>query len=294
MLIERVHFDRILFPVDFSEESRRAVPFVRAAVDQFRAELLVMHVLEIPNSYYAATDFAGWEAMRITTEAQDTRRAALRAFITQEFRDQVVVVPEFAEGEPAREIVRLANENNRTLIMMPTHGYGTFRRLLLGSTTAKVLHDAECPVWTAVHIPADALSLSMIPQRILCAVDLGSDSVRLIRWATDFAGQVGSHVQLVHAVPGGPDSSFPPEEQYRQHLFELAHQELCRLQKEAGVNLHVTVLDGYPEEVIRKACQDLDADLVIIGRGRFQKAFGRLRSRDYTIIREAPCPVISL
>jgi len=36
--------------------------------------------------------------------------------------------------------------------MMPTHGLGGFRRFLLGSVTAKVLHDADCPVWTGVHL----------------------------------------------------------------------------------------------------------------------------------------------
>ena len=44
-----------------------------------------------------------------------------------------------------------AKANQIDLIMMPTHGYGRFRALLLGSVTAKVLHDADCPVWTAVH-----------------------------------------------------------------------------------------------------------------------------------------------
>ena len=29
------------------------------------------------------------------------------------------------------------------------------RRLLLGSVTAKILHDAECPVWTAAHVDED-------------------------------------------------------------------------------------------------------------------------------------------
>jgi hypothetical protein len=38
------------------------------------------------------------------------------------------------------------------LIMMPTYGMGSFRRHLIGSVTAKVLHDVACPVWTAAHV----------------------------------------------------------------------------------------------------------------------------------------------
>ncbi len=55
-------------------------------------------------------------------------------------------------GDPAQVITAFAHTQGVDLIMMPTHGYGPFRRLLLGSVTAKVLHDAECPVWTAVHM----------------------------------------------------------------------------------------------------------------------------------------------
>jgi hypothetical protein len=34
--------------------------------------------------------------------------------------------------------------------------------------------------------------------------------------------------------------------------------------------------------------------LIVIGRGVMQKTLGRLRSSAYSIIREAPCPVISI
>ena len=48
------------------------------------------------------------------------------------------------EGDPAVNIADYASENGIDLIMMPTHGYGKFRSLLLGSVVSKVLHDADC------------------------------------------------------------------------------------------------------------------------------------------------------
>ena len=47
---------------------------------------------------------------------------------------------------PPIRIVSYAREHTIDLIMMPTHGYGPFRSLLIGSVTAKVLHDIELPV----------------------------------------------------------------------------------------------------------------------------------------------------
>ena len=41
--------------------------------------------------------------------------------------------------------------------MMPTHGCGPLRRFLLGSVTAKVLHDVSTAVWTGLGTAGIAL-----------------------------------------------------------------------------------------------------------------------------------------
>src|ERR1700688_4681003 len=92
--------------------------------------------------------------------------------------------------------------------MMPTHGYGPFRALLLGSVTAKVLHDAHCPVWTGVHAE---MMMAHSPDRCkrgLCALDTEVDTRvgpdgnagHILQWASEFAS--GQHMELivVHAV----------------------------------------------------------------------------------------------
>jgi hypothetical protein len=76
----------------------------------------------------------------------------------------------------APEIVDAARRWGADLLMMPTHGRGTFRRLLLGSVTAKVLHDLECPVWTDVHSETAPPIEEIHCRRILCAVDLSEQA----------------------------------------------------------------------------------------------------------------------
>ena len=80
------------------------------------------------------------------------------------------------EGDPAIEIVRAAHEGNFDLIVMPTHGYGPFRRFVLGSVTAKVLHDADCPVLTGAHLADLNPATPIFFRNIVCAVDLGPQS----------------------------------------------------------------------------------------------------------------------
>jgi nucleotide-binding universal stress UspA family protein len=83
--------------------------------------------------------------MESTTARKAERRRDLDLFLTEELRGSRVKRI-LIEGDPARTIVEYAHSENSGLIVMPTHGYGPFRRLLLGSVTSKVLHDADCPV----------------------------------------------------------------------------------------------------------------------------------------------------
>jgi len=84
--------------------------------------------------------------------------------------------------------------------VMPTHGYGPFRRFILGSVTAKVLHDAECPVWTGVHLEASSTQTVHFRQ-VTVALDLGPQSERTLMWASRFAKDSGAKLALVHAMP---------------------------------------------------------------------------------------------
>lgn len=53
---------------------------------------------------------------------------------------------ELREGLPAEEICAAAAETAATLIVIGAHGWGTFKRLLFGSVSTHVMHDAHCPV----------------------------------------------------------------------------------------------------------------------------------------------------
>lgn len=54
---------------------------------------------------------------------------------------------------------------------MPTHAHGKYRRFLLGSVTAKVLHDVECQILAGVHHETVPLSTDGDIRQIICAVD---------------------------------------------------------------------------------------------------------------------------
>src|SRR3954454_10922410 len=104
-----------------------------------------------------------------------------------------------AAKESARRL-HYAERHSVDLITMPTHGYGPFRAALLGSVTAKVIHDTRSPVWTSVH--AEKIHNPPYPYRlIVCAVADLEASIPVIQRAGEIAGAFESSLVLVHAVP---------------------------------------------------------------------------------------------
>jgi hypothetical protein len=94
------------------------------------------------------------DASLVSFEAlTEVRKQCVASFLKSEFHN-IPTTRLMREGDPARAIIEYAEDEKVDLIMMPTHGYGPFRRFLLGSVTAKVLHDVKCAVWTSEELAA--------------------------------------------------------------------------------------------------------------------------------------------
>jgi nucleotide-binding universal stress UspA family protein len=282
----------ILFPVDFSERSRGAATFVDAMATRFGAKVTLMSVAP-PVPYMGMAD-SGAAALVDSEDLKSELQAQLDCVLVREFAH--LSVQRIAEaGEPADVISQFAIAEGVDLIMMPTHGYGPFRRLLLGSVTAKVLHDAQCPVWTGAHLEEPPLPEPAAWRNVVCAVDGTPKSTPVMEWAAEFSKATGAALRLVHAVRGmeaWPDRQFDLE--FESQLRKQAGERIERLQSSVGVPAPLTITTGDVAEAVRAEAQRHKADLVVIGRGMLDQSLGRLRTHSYAIIRQAPCPVLSV
>lgn len=289
-----ITFKRILFPVDFSKQDQEAVPFVRTMAERFHSEVVLLHAAEFFPLGYGTPDAIVLEPMVDLESFTNMRREQLEQHLSADLAGPCVRRT-VELGDPAKEIAKYARDQKVDLIMMPTHGYGPFRRFLLGSVTAKVLHDAHCPVWTGVH--TDQLWSQNHDRwcRFLCAVDADPRDAPLLRWAVQFSTEQKAELQVVHALPAAePISSGQEPASLRGFLLDTAEQRISNLQSEAGTELDILLRFGRVEKVVRDAALAHESDLILIGRGVMHDVLGRLRSAGYGIIREAPCPVISI
>ena len=285
---------RVLLPVDFSSRCAGAARYAEVLAARFGSEITVLHVLPPPHYEFSALEVGG----SVLNELFATRTAQtaqeLETYLAEEFAG-LKVNRVLLEGDPARKIVAYAHDNGFDLILMPTHGYGPFRRFILGSVAAKVLHDADCPVWTGVHMeevpPAGALSLASV----VVAVDLGEQSLKALQWAAWFAGACGARLSIVHATPsleGRSGEYFDPE--WRKHLAAHAGGEINKLQQLAGTRAEVLIDSGDAPMVVCSGASRLRADVLVIARGSAAGIFGRMRTNAYAIIRQSSCPVVSV
>ncbi len=284
-------FQNILFPVDFSERSSAAVPFVLSMAQRYRARVVAIHVFQPPPPIYAGMNTIYPAAYDFEGVSSDLK-IELRRFVEAQL-PKVEVACEVEIGDPAVAITQYACTQGMSLITIPTHGYGLFRRVLLGSVTAKVLHDATVPVWTAAHAPEASHRAHPKPRHILCAIDLKPESRRTLEMAIQIAGDAEAKLELVH-VPADGVSSDNAERRIQELLVGAASHQLVNLQEENAPGTELASEGGTVAEMVRKLALQKRADLVVIGRGSIQSGIGRLHAHSYDIIRESPCPVLSV
>jgi nucleotide-binding universal stress UspA family protein len=281
-------FTNILYPIDFSARCRAIVPHVGAACDRWNASLTLVHFVHIPPLAYGTPD----APVVFDFPLDDVRKSAdqgLADFAAREFPGMAVKAV-VEEGDPGLCIASFAQESKIDLIMMPTRGRGRFRAALLGSTTAKTIHEATCAVWTDAHCEHGHRDHTAW-DTIICAIDTDDEGQRLIRTAADLTRGTKAIVYLAHAVPA---NFLPSLDADAELVQDEAMQKIVEMQTKAKTYFLVCTAAGPITEVLRHAVQSHRADLVLIGRGVLPRFAGSLRSEVYSIVRNMPCPVLSI
>lgn len=132
---------RILIPVDGSENSLRTLSHViMRAVGDKRLHLYVLNAQPaLPPSLFVT------RAMITSHPEAKSKEALIRARrLLSKSRPRAEVAVRI--GEPAETIVNFARRNRCAEIVMGTRGLGSFKGLLLGSITTKVIHAARVPI----------------------------------------------------------------------------------------------------------------------------------------------------
>jgi nucleotide-binding universal stress UspA family protein len=288
-----LNIQKILLPVVLTDTFRHVIQQAACLARRFHAEVILLHVVP-PLSYPAGVLESGHEITARDLHAHIVQRAekdldqALRPEL-----DGIAVTRVLLRGDPAREIVKTARDHDVDLIMMSTHGLGAFYRFLLGSVTAKVLHESHCPVWTGAHleeVPTHEFSI----RHVVCSVDLSPHAAAPRRWPQRWPWLPRQRLRSSTSrpvsrsgVPADPMST----PLWKEMIVGSATKGIAQLQQDLGTKAEVD--SGNVPELLNRAAEQARADVMVVGRSPGRNHLGD-NGEGYGIIRESHLPVLSV
>ena len=287
----------VLCPTDFSDVSARAETYAAALARHYDASLHLLHV-DPPMPVMAPYGEIPVDA-RMFEEQRQVADAELVKAGDRARAGGLTVETTMKGGQPAREILALADRAQADMLVIGTHGRGGVEHLLLGSVAEKIMRKASCPV---LVVPPGAPGESdALFSRILCPIDGSAASAHALTYALSLAQETDGHVTLLYVVepvPAAGEFGALDIEEYRRAGEEHARKVLrdavpddvrtwCRLDER--------VATGKPSERILDAATTARADVIVRGvRGRGAIDLLAFGSTTNEVIRRAGCPVLAV
>jgi nucleotide-binding universal stress UspA family protein len=122
------------------EATEKAIELAKA----LGAELVVTTVWDIP---YSTLGYAAIPPnVEFSKASEDQARKVVAEASQQAHEADVSVKSRVLRGFPVGEICHAAEELDPQLLVVGSHGWGPVKRMLFGSVSTGVLHQASCPV----------------------------------------------------------------------------------------------------------------------------------------------------
>lgn len=184
----------ILFPTDFSENARHALPFVLDLARRSGARLHLFHSIE--NPYELAPlqeDVKNRTARKVKYLLQDLKQEILQ----DEQNKELEIETDTIGGQTMFSILQKVDDNDDIdLIVMGTKGASGLKKMLFGSITSEVILHSTVPVLAIPeHIPTPP------PTNIIYATDYRDGDLQSIEQLTGWAGLYNAILKVVHVAP---------------------------------------------------------------------------------------------
>lgn len=291
-----------MLPTDFSAKAHAAVKYAAEFARRNRGRVLMLNVQDAkvpPNlltlpAYVFEDQENNWLI--------DLRARAEELLADPLFAD-VEVDPIFVEGDPAKEIARVAFEHEVDLMTLVTRTRKGLSRAFGGSVAEDIVAESPCPV-LVVRLPQREFvehrdgKTQIHLNRVLLATNFRPSSAAATQLATTIANHIGAELHAVYVIGDFyeqisavfPEMGLGAITRLRSH----AQERLTQLSRaSARATTHIT--EGRPYQEIVKLASDLEADLIVIGTAVHGSLFGSnqvLGSEIERVIRNSPCPVL--
>jgi nucleotide-binding universal stress UspA family protein len=300
----------ILCPVDLSEVSRSALQYAARIAAHFQARLYVQHTFDLPSkaSYDPSRKKSG-EFLRIEDLPPElqSKEMELRELVEKTPAGEAGAILLLSEGDPRERIVETIASKGIDLMVIGTRGRKGLQRLLQGSVTERLIHQAPCPS-LVLSLPSTerAQRPKFDPLRlrtIIVATNFSPNSMRLFVYALRWASDAACEVILFHAVPTAPPAleklsdllpEYGPEIENRIRGALKTMRELVPSPNRFPCRVEYEVRDGDPQEQILRFAKEKRADLIVMGTRLLDGAVGVWGSTIAGVVRDGRFPVLAV
>ncbi|HRH65659.1 MAG TPA: universal stress protein [Bacteroidia bacterium] len=178
----------IICPTDFSLSATNAIRYAAELALEFHSRIILLHTYEAPIMYSEIPLTSISFADEQVKGAVGKKLNALKNKLSKEFKG-VSFETMITQGLAHEQIVGLADKMAADLIILGTTGTNKMERLLMGSTTARVIRDAHCPV---LCVPKNTGYTAI--KKIVFSTDLREDNIRSAMMITPFASKFKAEI----------------------------------------------------------------------------------------------------
>ena len=288
----------ILCPVDFSQESQNALRWAVALAARHQSQLTVLNAVDPLLAHAARTRYS------LELPKEETEPALgefVGAVVPRTASWAPIALLDVRVGDPASVILETADRAHADLIVMGTHGLGGFRKLLLGSTTERVLRRTRVPLLTVPpagrSIVLDASGPRFAIKSILVATDFSEASTDAVQSAARLAQGFGVPLLLIHVVAPVvvPTQWQAYVESVDEERVTQARERLdkCLRDIQTTIEGEVIVRVARPADSIASTAAEHSAGLIVMGlfgdRGPFAPRPGSIA---YRVLCASKVPVL--
>lgn len=290
-------FRKVLFPSDLSKYAAAVLGCVADLKAAGMREVVLLHVVHQDEAIHGSTvDLDRLERLKATARnhLQTTGTNLAAAGITVTIRVET--------GVPAREIVRVAEEEDVSLIAMGSHGRGVLQGFLLGSVSERVLHASRRPVWVErFQVVEDNGGLKECHrwcahafEEILCPTDWSEPANHALEYAKQLRFAGARTVVLLHV-----QEPVIMQQRSFEQLAEFDRRDRERLEQagrafeELGFEAILRLEHGPPVTKILEVAEEEDICSIVMGsHGRSMVAEMVLGSVAENVVRRSRRPVL--
>lgn len=290
----------ILLPTDFSPSSTPAFRYAVEWAKVFEAQLTILHV----HSLQPGLDIDAGVAQQFLDEQRKAAREELGTLVAEARQQVPNASMELLAGLPSECICEVAREKKCDLIMMGTHGWTGFNRVLFGSVAERVIQRAPCPVLSIPHRESVDISamhaLQILPRQIVLPLEFSDCSMDAYEYAVQIAKWFDVPLTLVHAIePLSYSLDFtlthPLQEKTNREKVEMRLSDLTAVLLEQGLSARYELLDKPTVDGILETSATQQADLIIMGshgrKGLTRMILGSTASK---VLEQSPYPVLTV